>query len=146
MNSTIKNIIIFVVVFILAIVGYQMFFAKDQSSEGLLTSGTPGVETTTDGTASSVGGEFISTLLNINNLKLDNSLFSSSTFMSLQDFTINLIPEVNPGRSNPFAPIGSDISTPAQSSTPSTPAPTTPVSTTPSTPTAGSTTGSGTVR
>ena len=47
-------------------------------------------------------------LLSLNNIKLDEEIFSSGLFTSLEDFTIAL-PETGPsGRKNPFAPIGKE--------------------------------------
>jgi len=45
-------------------------------------------------------------LLNeIDNLEIDTSLFESSVYKSLTDYTIT-IPEESVGRTNPFAPVG----------------------------------------
>lgn len=57
---------------------------------------------------SAVGNDFLAILLNIKKIKLDNTILNRDSFTSLQDFTKIIPPESNPGRPNPFAPIGSD--------------------------------------
>ena len=49
-------------------------------------------------------------LLNVKNIKLDDSIFSDIAFSNLRDSSITLIPDGTEGRPNPFAPIGSDAS------------------------------------
>ncbi len=51
--------------------------------------------------------EFSSLLSNINRITIDTSLFDNSAYKLLRDFPVSLGSEVV-GRSNPFAPIGSD--------------------------------------
>lgn len=54
----------------------------------------------------SVGQDIVDLLSSFNKVRIDSSLFSSSLFRSLRDFRVEIIRE-KPGRSNPFAPIGS---------------------------------------
>ena len=118
MSSKIKNIIILVGVVLVLIFVYFYFFGKSGNQEpALVTTGgtTTGTNTNTNTTPVSanptppVGGDFLSILLNLNNIKLDTSIFSDKAFISLHDSTIELLPDNNQGRPNPFAPIGSDI-------------------------------------
>ncbi len=51
-----------------------------------------------------VGKELLVLLDKIESLKLDGSIFNDKTFLSLQDYSVTLVPQ-NPGRSNPFAPL-----------------------------------------
>ena len=44
-------------------------------------------------------------------IKLDDSIFSSKGFTVLQDFNRPIPPDTNPGRQDPFAPLGQDGST-----------------------------------
>jgi len=56
-------------------------------------------------------GDFFSTLLNIKSIDLmaGSALFSSQTFRSLKDFSLEPILSSTPGRVNPFAPLGVDM-------------------------------------
>ncbi len=111
MKTVIRNIIILAVVVVLGVWGYSAFFKKDATapSNGLVTTaGTPTVAEGGDG--GTVSSEFLALLLNIRSIKLDDSIFTSKAFMSLQDFSRPIPPDTNPGRQNPFAPIGSDVS------------------------------------
>lgn len=47
---------------------------------------------------------FISTLASLNNIKIDTSVFSSPLFLNLVDNKVIINP-IDPGRTNPFAPI-----------------------------------------
>ncbi len=123
MNPKIKNIIIFGGIFILLVAGYVIFFGKKTSTPALQT--TSGIPTTASSASpvgsAGVGKEFLDTLLNIRNIKLDASIFSNPAFISLNDFDLSLIQEQNPGRKNPFLPLGTDSQpspTPAASPSP----------------------------
>jgi hypothetical protein len=97
--------------------------------EGALatTAGVPGagvaiVPGATGEAGLAVGREFLSLLLNIRSLKLDDSIFSNQAFVALQDFSRPIPPDTNPGRPNPFAPLGADstgVSTQVATSNPS---------------------------
>lgn len=50
--------------------------------------------------------DLVATLLALRAVKLDASLFSDATFMSLRDFSTQIVPEPV-GRPNPFAALGS---------------------------------------
>jgi hypothetical protein len=111
MASKIKNIIIFIVIAAVLILVYVYFF-KSKAPEASLTStsGSPVLPTTnTADTNLSIGKDFLTVLLNVKNIKLDDSIFSDLAFSSLHDSSILLIPDGTEGRPNPFAPIGSDI-------------------------------------
>src|SRR3989338_2080820 len=75
MNSTMKNIIMFVGIFLVIGLGYWFF-----SSRGV----------------------------NVNNIELEDSVLSNPVWNYLFDFSVDLEPEGEAGRINPFAPIGSD--------------------------------------
>jgi hypothetical protein len=88
-----------------------IFFIKGDGEKTNLTSETsmPAAGTTTTGPATTpVGQDFLTLLLNVKNIKLDDSIFSNPAFVSLHDSTILLVPDGNEGRPNPFAPIGTD--------------------------------------
>ncbi len=106
-----KKIIIAIVIIVLGIIAFSMLSSsKTKSTASLSSSGEDAIPTINEG---DVGEEFLSTLLNLNSIELNESVFNDQTFRSLKDFTITLIPETNVGRENPFAPIGTDEATPA---------------------------------
>ncbi len=108
MKAIIRNIIILAVVVGLGIVGYSVFFKKDAPSlGGLVTTSGQGVGQTARA-IDAPGKDFINILLNIRTLKLDDAIFSNTAFTSLQDFSRPIPPDTDPGRPNPFAPLGAD--------------------------------------
>ena len=108
MKSKIKNIIIFLVIFGLLIAVYGFFFRPSPAPVLVGTSGVP--VSPAAPTSSQISQEFLSLLLSIKNINLDDAIFSNPAFGVLQDYTIILVPEGNEGRVNPFAPIGVDVS------------------------------------
>lgn len=55
------------------------------------------------------GKEFLRTLVNMQSLKLDDSVFSDPAYRTLVDMSVELQTQPK-GRKNPFAPIGTDNS------------------------------------
>jgi hypothetical protein len=111
MNPKIKNIIILVGVIIVLVLIYVFFIKKTPTPVALTSSsGAPLADTTTNGNnpASTIGSDFVSVLLSVKNIKLDDSVFQNPAFLSLKDSTIILVQDGNEGRPNPFAPIGSE--------------------------------------
>lgn len=109
MKSKIVKIGIIVIVVILLFVAYS--FVKKDKPQGTLSSSERDVAVAPiDSTSSAavVGNELLGLLLSLNQLQLDDSVFSSPVFQGLEDISIVLPPEDVKGRSNPFAPIGSD--------------------------------------
>ncbi len=110
MASKLKNIIIFIVIGGVLVLGYLYFIKKDDSdTSGLVTSvpsTTPATDTSTPATAA--GGEFLTLLLSVKSIKLNDSIFSDPAFQSLSDSSIQLTPDGSEGRPNPFAPLMSD--------------------------------------
>jgi cytoskeletal protein RodZ len=125
MTPKIKNIIIVVVVVVVLVLIYIFFINKTQPQADLISNpSTSGVvaNSTTDQTASTTNDNFLSLLLDVNSIKLDDSIFSDPAFINLHDSSITLIPDGTQGRPNPFAPIGSDgITTPASTTSATTP-------------------------
>lgn len=107
MNSTTKNILVFVLLVAAAIVAYAVFFRNEPSpSDGL--SAVPSFSSDAgEFSAGGSGDQFLSALLNLQTIRLDDSLFADPSFSSLKDFTIILAQPASVGRPNPFAPIGS---------------------------------------
>ena len=58
--------------------------------------------------------DLVATLLALRAVKLDASLFSDQAFISLKDFSTQIVPEPV-GRPNPFAPIGQTVVTASSS-------------------------------
>jgi len=107
MSSKIKNIIIIGVVAIALILGYFFFIKKAPDQAPLVSSsGASAVVDINGSQTEQIGNDFISVLLNVKNIKLDDSIFLDPAFISLKDSSILLSPTGDEGRPNPFAPIG----------------------------------------
>ena len=113
-----KSILIFVGVFVVAIIVYVVVFPSKSSkgptlvpSSGLQpVSSTAGQTTGVAVPGDSVSREFLDLLLNIRGINLNaDGVLTHPLFGSLLDFTITLVQDGSEGRSNPFAPIGSDF-------------------------------------
>lgn len=115
-----KNIIIFIAIGAALVLGYVFFIRNPADSNSLLVTTTGPADTTVPGASSdiTVGQDFLNLLLNVKNIKLDESLFADKAFATLRDSSITLVQEGNEGRANPFAPIGSDTAAAATSTTP----------------------------
>ncbi len=145
MTSKLKNIIIIAVVAVALILVYFFFIKKGPDEAALVSSSGSGNVSTTPIQDSAVTRDFLSLLLNVKNIKLDDSIFSDIAFTNLHDSSIILVPDGTEGRPNPFAPIGYDVPTapvtsptsPTSPITPTTPsqAPATAPATSPTTPT-----------
>jgi hypothetical protein len=143
----IRNILIFVAIVVVLILGYFLFIKSSSSNQASLVSSSANTGSTSSSSPASTNGsgtagvteDFLSTLLSINTIKLDTSIFSNPAFSSLRDSSITLVPDSTQGRPNPFAQFGNDgVSTSTSStiitSTPSTTSSTVPVSTSKTTP------------
>jgi hypothetical protein len=117
MASKIKNIIIFVIIAAVFILIY-IFFIKpspDQASLVSSPSGTSlpnvndsGIGTNIPSGNSLVPKNFLTLLLNVKNIKLNDAILSDPVFNSLRDSSIVLTPDGTEGRPNPFAQFGND--------------------------------------
>jgi len=143
MAPKIRNIIIFVVIAAILVLIYIFFIKPSPDQSNLVSSpstttlpnmnGTPAASNTT--TASPLGTQdFLTLLLNVKNIKLDDSIFADPAFGSLHDSSIVLVPDATTGRPNPFAQFGNDV-TPIVPATniPTAPVVMPPTSTTPAT-------------
>ncbi len=108
-KSSIKSIIIFVGIIVLAILGYFYFSGSPKDSASQLTSsGTPSPAT--------VVATRVLTLLNqTSSLHIDPALFKSAIYKSLVDHTVPVV-EQPVGKANPFL---YTVSSPAPASSPS---------------------------
>ena len=122
---------------------YQMNARAETSSVGSGQSKDP-VSTTLGATVSNeqlvMDMQFLQSLSLLNQIKIDSSFFTNKNFKNFKDNTVTLTP-LEPGRPNPFAPIGivGPISFPINPRL-SSATPTLPTSTTITTPTASTTT------
>lgn len=108
MKKILKAVVFIIIIAIIGVVGYS-FLNKDngqkavnplESSSGVMAVGDVDVE------ATSVSNQFLELLLNMQNIKLDQSIFQDESFRSLEDFSVDIVPRGNEGRINPFAPVG----------------------------------------
>jgi len=111
MNSLLKKILIAVVVLAIIFAAYRIFFVSEP--EAPLSSETVSGLPVED-------GDLLSLLLQLKSLKLSDELLADPTFVTLQDFTVELAPEPV-GRRNPFAAIGA-AETPVATTSTTTPA------------------------
>ncbi len=139
MSPKIKNIIIFVGILVVVILIYAFFF-KSAPKQASLTSSTGALATVNPASQNSsanstVAQDFLALLLNVRSIKLNDDIFTDSTFGTLNDSTIELVSDpANEGRPNPFAPIGSEgvaATPPVEGGATPPPATTPPATTTP---------------
>ncbi len=115
----IRNIIIFIAIGAAFVLIYIFFIKKSPGDDTALlissskTSAISDTNTTTGNASGIAAKDFLSLLLNVKNIKLNDTIFSDDAFVSLRDSSIILTPDGNEGRPNPFAPIGTDILPPA---------------------------------
>jgi hypothetical protein len=108
MKGALKKVIIFVVLVLIIGVGYAMV-AKDPEIEGSLTA------TPAEGIDESLSTDtqlVLALLQSISNLDLDTGIFDRESYLALEDQNKNIVPDLNPGRDNPFAPMGVDVMSP----------------------------------
>lgn len=111
MNSTIKNIIIIVLIIGACVVLYNVFLKKDTAPELVSTTGVRPAGEVQGASTDTAGKDFLSTLLNLKTLKLSGEIFENTAFKRLEDFSKDLTKGEPEGRPNPFAPIGNDVGT-----------------------------------
>lgn len=110
----------FLIVFVITIIfgGLYVYSSNSLKSEAALSSSLgnslPQSSSSDDKIASDIS--FISTLVNLNRITIDTTLFENKAFQLLKDNTVKLEP-VPSGRENPFAPLesGSFASSPYSS-------------------------------
>ncbi|MFA6257287.1 MAG: hypothetical protein WCT29_02050 [Candidatus Paceibacterota bacterium] len=133
----IRNIIIFICIAAAVFLGYFYFTKTRPPEEAALVSlpVTQDSPTSNDVPNSDVdsgtpvlAGEFLSLLLSVENIKLEDAIFSNPAFKNLKDSSIVITGDGTEGRPNPFARIGSDapvapITPPATETPPAFPLP-----------------------
>jgi hypothetical protein len=112
-TSTILNI--FIILLVVGIAGAGYYFFTGQGGSALLSS-----ESANASPETVAGRDFLNLLVSLRSLRLDDSVFSDTSFTSLKDFSVELKPQPR-GRNNPFLPIGlggdSTPSSPASAAT-----------------------------
>ncbi len=97
MSSLLKNLIIALVITVL--LGVVYYFTIGSSTDDEF-----GADTTPDSSVALRTQKILADTQRINEYALDISIFDDQRFRGLQDFGIS-IPDVQTGRSNPFAPV-----------------------------------------
>lgn len=115
MKGMLKKIIIFVIVFILVIVAWSIISGKKDDTNRTLTSSATESDLL-DEDESAVADTFLNTLLDLNTLTLDDTIFGDPRFQSLVDHRVVLTPQPE-GRSNPYLPTGSSTTSTPQTGT-----------------------------
>lgn len=119
MKKPIKKIIIILIIIILIAVGASFFSGEtpnqNQNQLQSLGTGQTGAPLTQNAGMSAtmanteeINREFVSMLLNLEAINLNDDIFSEPAFSALVDNTVRLNQPGNEGRPNPFAPIGTD--------------------------------------
>ncbi len=117
----IRNFLIFLIIALAVTGGYFYFVQNSGPATSLISSGgnaptDGGVNSTSNPIPLRVSNDdplaqdFLSLLLSVKNIRLNDGIFSDVAFTSLQDSTIVIFPEGSEGRPNPFAQFGTDSS------------------------------------
>ncbi|MEK7175442.1 MAG: hypothetical protein AAB693_01405 [Patescibacteria group bacterium] len=99
MNSTTKNTILFILITALTVLGY-IFFIKENKTETSLVSSS---QKSSQDKSLKDGENFLTLLLGIKDIKLDDAIFSEDIFSNLIDSSVNLGEATDIGKSNPFS-------------------------------------------
>lgn len=96
-----NKLILFVLLIIVAFVGYRYIFKKDNSngSDLLVKSGV-----SIEGEPP-IGADLIRKLSMLQSLKIDGAFFKEEPFVKLIDFSVPIDNSLQVGRDNPFSPI-----------------------------------------
>jgi hypothetical protein len=112
-----RNIIIMAVIVAVVAVIYFGFFNKNQPKQagGLSTVSGANIGFGAGSNQNNVSNEvaitsqqFLAQLSNINSIKIDESIVTNPALLVLKDLSKPIDPDTNPGRDNPFAPLGAD--------------------------------------
>ncbi len=107
-----RNIIIIVAVAAVIGIVYFVFIGKNNSGDvgGLYTVSSSGAvdNTGTQNDVAVTSQQFLAELANIDSIKIDDTISTNPAFVVLQDLSRPIGYDTNPGRVNPFAPLGAD--------------------------------------
>lgn len=104
MKGIIKKAIIFVIFIIIVVILYSVFAKKPEIQGSLSSTPAAGVDPNLSADTQAI----LSLLQSISNLKLDTGIFDRPSYLALEDQSKQILEDLNPGRYNPFAPIGID--------------------------------------
>jgi hypothetical protein len=114
MSNTLKVILAATIIIAIGVFGYW-YATKNTASPaaptGSLQSSNAQVAAQNSPLApndTAISDKLLTLLLNMRTIELNQSIFTDAAFTSLKDFSTTINPEPNPGRANPFAPIGAD--------------------------------------
>lgn len=127
MAPKLRNIAIFVSIAAIFALIYIFFIKPSPDQDSLVSTSNASLpnldntetETGAPDATSLVAKDFLTLLLSVKSIKLNDAIFSDVAFNSLRDSSITLTPDGTEGRVNPFAKLGSDAvstSPPASSS------------------------------
>lgn len=108
MNNKTKNLILVIIFILLLLVGIYIWRSsgnKETLTNVVSTTMVP--NTKEEKTIKEEGVDFVAILSRLKNLSLDMSFFNNQEFKNLSDFSVSL-PILEPGRNNPFAPLGTE--------------------------------------
>ncbi len=118
----IKNIIIFVAIGAVFAFIYFYFIKSEEPASSpvspiaISSPAVPGKIATPGISSGNVARDFLTLLLSVRSIKLDDTIFADVAFESLDGtHSITLVPDGNEGRPNPFAPLGAEVLPPAGS-------------------------------
>ena len=111
MSSRAKKVILGILILGLAVAGAAFIGSKEAPSPtGTLVSNRIDGPIGSNNSSISMNDQFFSTLLGIQNINIDTSLFKNPAYLYLKDHPVTLGNEAV-GRQNPFAPVGTDQTT-----------------------------------
>ena len=110
---------------VVVVIGVLVYIFVIQGSSSSSNSSTASLVSTSTGSSASIptdatstgsaGDQVVAILRNLSSIQLSDAVFQNPAFAMLTDLSTALPPATNPGRRNPFAPVGTDT---AASSTP----------------------------
>ncbi len=116
-----KSIIIFITTLFVSVVYLSSLYLPKVANASSLSSSTGFISAAFSSLSSSEKRSsdtaFLSALSSLKNIKIDTSLFSDKSFMSLKNNAVK-IDSITPGRVNPFSPFGSSTKNVDIASTP----------------------------
>ena len=110
MTTIVKNIIFFLVFAGLLFLVYYFFTKQEQKDQNLsLNSSSLDGDLADSSKSDDLTKDFLSLLLGIEDITLDSKIFSDQAFTALNDSSVELQPDNNKGKLNPFAQVNSSI-------------------------------------
>ncbi len=100
--------LIAVIIIAIAVFGYWYSTRPTTNTSATALQSATGQVSPLEATDTAISDKFLALLLNMKTIKLDQGIFTDTAFTTLRDFSTTIAPETNPGRNNPFAPIGLD--------------------------------------